>query len=75
MSKYKPTDTQNPKIKFKIAGEGIFDWWNRLSRINSGDTFLMVIKKLLIRIIGVVVLFAFSPVILIAMIFTFIAVI
>lgn len=55
----------------KIAKRN-FGWWVDISKIESEDTFLVKLKKVLIKIAGVCSLIIFSPVYILVLIFAFI---
>ena len=44
--------------------QDIFDWWNSKATIERGDSTATIVKKIAIRILGVIVLIIFSPILL-----------
>lgn len=51
-----------------------YQWWNNLATINAEDPFLVGVVKIGVRLIGIVVLLALSPIILLGIIIAFFAV-
>ncbi len=51
-----------------------YKWWNNLSTINAEDPFWVGAAKILVRVIGILVLLAMSPLILLGLFFAFLAV-
>lgn len=58
----------NMKEKKDIIAESkaqdLFDWWNEKATIQRGDSAGTIFKKIGIRILGVIVLIIFSPILL-----------
>ncbi len=52
-----------------------FKWWNNLATLNKEDSLSMSLVKISIRIVGIVILIAISPIAIIALIIAFMAVI
>jgi len=52
-----------------------FKWWNNLATLNKEDSVSMSLVKISIRIIGIVILIAISPIAIISLIIAFMAVI
>ena len=65
-----PEDNET-KSGMKGQAQGLFEWWNELSTILPEDTVLTMIKRVLIRIIGIVLLIIFSPLLLLAFLIIF----
>jgi hypothetical protein len=55
--------------------EKVFDWFQGLSKINEGDSIGLMTVKVLIRIIGILIVIALSPLIILGFIIAFIAVV
>ncbi|THH40512.1 hypothetical protein [Neolewinella litorea] len=51
-----------------------YQWWDNLATINAEDPFLVGAVKIGVRLLGVVILLALSPVILLGIIIAFLAV-
>lgn len=51
-----------------------YQWWNNLATINEEDPLLVGAAKIGIRLLGIVVLLALSPIILLGLIIAFFAV-
>lgn len=75
-----PESTPNPDLPTK-PGEALADkaksayrWWDKLSTINPEDPLWLGGAKILARVVGVLVLLAMSPLILLGLFFAFIAV-
>ncbi len=56
----------------KSQTQDAFKWWNELSTFQAGDTFGTKIKRVFIRIGGIIFLVAFSPFLLFALLVAFI---
>lgn len=52
-----------------------FKWWNNLATLNKEDSIAMSLLKISIRIIGIIILIAISPIAIVALIIAFMAVI
>lgn len=66
------SNKSDPKPGMKGQAQDAFKWWNELSALQAGDTFGTKIKKVLIRIGGILFLVAFSPFLLFALLVAFI---
>ncbi len=49
------------------------NWWNRIASINADDPFWVGVIKIGVRIIGILILLAISPFVIIGLILGFIA--
>jgi hypothetical protein len=45
-------------------GQDLFDRWNQAATIRKGDTPHIILKKLGIRLLGIILLIIFSPILL-----------
>ena len=63
-SEKKPSSTD--KMMNKAADT--FNWWNRISKINNDDPIWIGAIKILIRIIGILILLAISPFVILGLI-------
>ena len=65
------------KVSDQMVDKGLetFKWWNNLATLNKEDSIPMSLVKISIRIVGVIVLIAISPIAIIALIIAFMAVI
>lgn len=52
-----------------------YKWWNNLATLNKADSIPLSMAKIFIRIIGIIVLIAISPIAIIALMIAFMAVI
>lgn len=52
-----------------------FKWWNNLATLNKEDSIPMSLVKIGIRIVGIIVLIAISPIAIVALIIAFMTVI
>lgn len=59
------------KSGIKNQTSDVFKWWNDRSTIRPEDTTADKIKRILIRVGGVILLVAFSPVLLLALLVAF----
>lgn len=73
-SHQEPNNRDQPPKKnhFSSGAEDIWAWWNERATFKEGDTWSAKIKKIGIRFIGVILLVVFSPVLLFALIVSFI---
>lgn len=67
----KNTETQSNVLLDKTTET--FQWWNRLSTINAEDPIWLSFLKIGFRIIGILFLIAISPLVLLGILFAFIA--
>ena len=49
-----------------------FKWWNNLSTLNAEDPFWIGGLKILVRLFGILILLALSPLVLLGMLFAII---
>ena len=59
--------------KISDGAKKAYSRWNKVFAIKAGDTFWMKAGKIIIRIIGLLVLVALSPLILVGLIFALLA--
>ena len=50
--------------KVKQKSQDLFDWWNAKARLHPGDKIQTVALKIGIRILGIVLMLIFSPILL-----------
>jgi len=55
---------ENKDKNAESKAKDIFDWWNDKARINSEDSKTTVLKKIGIRLLGIILLIIFSPILL-----------
>ncbi len=65
-------EPKNAKQKLQESTRGIFKEWNDKATIHKGDSTLIIIKKIIIRIIGIILMTIFSPFIVLALIVAFV---
>jgi hypothetical protein len=60
----------------KVADKAVetYKWWNNLATINAEDPFLVGAAKIGIRLLGIIVLLALSPLIILGLVVAFITV-
>ena len=63
------SEKEEPKKQLNKKGKDIFDWWNQKASIKDGDQFPTVMKKVAIRISGILLFLLFSPLLLVIFIF------
>lgn len=51
--------------------DDVFRWWNERSTILPGDSFNTKVSKILIKLLGILFLVIFSPLLLIALLIAF----
>lgn len=75
-----PTDPTNP-VGETDATKGLtdkatetYEWWNNLATLHAEDPFLVGLGKIGIRVFGILVLLALSPLIVIGLMVAFITV-
>lgn len=80
MEKTSPDKNPNKsgkKMSDQMVDKGIetFKWWNNLATLNKEDSVGMSLVKIAVRIVGILVMIAISPIAIIALIIAFMAVI
>lgn len=71
-----PTETEAPaSAPEQLSGKvkETYEWWNNLATINADDPFWVGGLKILARLLGILVLLALSPLIIMGFIMAFIA--
>lgn len=65
------------KVSDQMIDKGLetFKWWNNLATLNKKDSIPMSLVKISIRIVGIVIMIAISPIAIISLIIAFMAVI
>lgn len=58
-------------IAVPSGAQDIFDWWNAKASIKKEDSLQTKLKKILIRILGIIILIIFSPILLVIFLFVF----
>jgi len=68
--------TSNQKATDVVLDKSMeaFKWWNNLATLNKEDSIPMSMVKIGIRIVGVIVLIALSPIAIIAVMIAFLTV-
>lgn len=64
---------QNTSDKMLDKAADTLNWWNRLASINADDPFWVGLIKIGIRIIGILIMLAISPFVILGLILGFIA--
>ena len=77
MLRQRPNDESQPDTKSdnKMINKATetYEWWNNLATLNPEDSIGLSILKIGFRIIGIIVLIALSPMVLVAIIVAFMA--
>ena len=55
------------------AATNAYQWWDNISRLDADDPIGLMALKILVRVLGIIVLIALSPFILIGLFFGLIA--
>lgn len=71
-----PTDPtpENPGDAIADKAKSAYQWWDDLATLKEDDSFLVGTAKILVRLVGILVLLAMSPLIIMGFIMAFIAV-
>ncbi len=56
--------TKRKKIIEQSGAQDLFDKWNQNSKILAGDSSTVILKKISIRILGILLFLMFSPILL-----------
>jgi len=70
-------ENEPKKASDQMIDKGLetFKWWNNLATLNKEDSVGMSLAKISIRIVGIIILIAISPIAIVALIIAFMAVI
>lgn len=68
-----PTN-ENAATELADRTKAAYQWWDNLATINAEDPFLVGAAKIGIRLVGIIVLIALSPLILLGFLMAFIVV-
>lgn len=65
------------KMSDQMVDKGLetFKWWNNLATLNKEDSIAMSLVKISIRIVGIIIMLAISPIAIVALMIAFAAVI
>lgn len=71
-----PEEPRPPQEPAKLTDKAAetYKWWNNLATIHAEDPFLVGMGKLGIRLLGIVILLALSPLIILGLIVAFVTV-
>jgi len=70
-----PSDQPNkPDEELAEKAQAAYRWWDDLARLNSEDPVWLMLGKLSVRVFGILVLLALSPLILLGLAMAFIVV-
>lgn len=61
------------KKNIKKSSKDLFDQWRDYSRIEDGDDLPTRVRKILVRILGIILIIIFSPLILLILLFALLA--
>jgi len=53
------------KSNVNAKAQGLFDWWNEKAKIEKGDSVKTILSKIAIRLIGILLLIIFSPILVV----------
>lgn len=76
-----PADKNKPEASKKVSDQMLdksietFKWWNNLATLNKEDSIPLSLVKISIRVVGIVIMIAISPIAIIALMIAFAAVI
>lgn len=80
MEKDKDLNEDSAKKKQKVSDQMLnkasatYKWWNNLATLNKEDSIPLSMAKISIRVVGIIVLIAISPIALLALLIAFMAV-
>lgn len=76
MSVPTPQDDQPEKPGEALAesAKNAYRWWDNLATLNADDPLWLGSAKILLRVMGILILLAMSPLILLGLFFAFLAV-
>lgn len=76
MSAPTPTEGEPKKPGEALADKAktAYRWWNNLATINAEDPLWLGASKILLRVVGILILLAMSPLIILGLFFAFLAV-
>lgn len=66
------TDKKEMRSTVRDQAQGIFKQWNDRATIKKGDSLGKIVKRILIRIGGILVMIVFSPFLLLALLIAFV---
>ncbi len=68
--------SKTPKIGDQMLGKATetYKWWNKLATLNKEDSIPLTLAKISIRVVGIIVLIAISPIALLALLIAVMAV-
>lgn len=69
-----PTPPADSGEKLADRAKDAYRWWDNLATLNENDPFLVGVGKIGLRVVGIIVLLALSPFILMGLMMAFIAV-
>lgn len=69
-----PDKPNKPGEELAEKAQAAYRWWDDLARLNSEDPVWLMLAKLSVRVIGILVLLAMSPFILLGVLLAFAAV-
>ncbi|MFT5668763.1 MAG: hypothetical protein ACI9DK_002968 [Vicingaceae bacterium] len=53
---------EGEKKGVNAKAQGFFEWWNERAKIEAGDSVKAILSKIAIRLIGILLLIIFSPI-------------
>ncbi len=69
-----PNKPTKPGEELAEKAQAAYRWWDDLARLNSEDPVWLMLAKIGIRVVGILVLLAMSPLILLGILMAFAAV-
>lgn len=67
------TDSSKKKKNIKKSSKDLFDQWRDNSRIKDYDDLPTRVRKIFVRILGIILIIIFSPLILLILLFALLA--
>jgi hypothetical protein len=64
---------EHTKNKLKRSSKDLFDRWRDSTELKKGDQFPERVKKILFRVLGIILIIIFSPLILLILLFALLA--
>jgi hypothetical protein len=69
-----PEKQAKPGEEMAEKAQAAYRWWDDLARLNADDPVWLMLAKLSVRVVGILVLLALSPFILLGLLLAFAAV-
>jgi hypothetical protein len=68
-----PKDKKSPSANQRLAGsaQDVFSWWKGRTFIRKGDSVWDIISKVLFQVFGIIVMLVASPMLVLALVVSF----